>query len=165
MLARTAPWKVAAKEVMNPDVITVRDDMSVQEVAAFLIENQISGAPVEDGEGRLTGVVSYADIARAASDPDVQEPPPTEQEFFRSSWEEAPFSVADLQGMNTTTPGLIVADIMTPRLHTVDGDASISDAARLMLDAHIHRLLVTSDRKVVGILTTFDLLRLLVDEP
>jgi predicted transcriptional regulator len=53
MLARTAPWKVVAKEVMHADVITVRDDMTVQEVAAFLIENQISGAPVEDGEGRL----------------------------------------------------------------------------------------------------------------
>ena len=66
MLPRPAPWMVAAKEVMNPDVITVRDDMTVQEVAAFLTENQISGAPVEDGEGRLVGVVSYADIARAA---------------------------------------------------------------------------------------------------
>lgn len=164
MLSRTAPWKVAARQVMNPDVITVRDDLTVQEAAAFLSENQISGAPVEDGEGRLIGVVSYADIARAASDPNALEPPPAEAEFFTRGWEEAPLSVEDLRGMHVTTPGLVVSDIMTPRLFSISEDAPVSEAARLMLDAHIHRLLVTRDHKVVGILTTFDLLKLLVED-
>ena len=164
MLSRTAPWNVAAKEVMNPDVITVRDDMTVQEVAAFLTENQISGAPVEDAEGRLVGVVSSTDIARAASDPDALEPPPSEPEFFTRGWEEAPLSIEDLRGMHATVPSLIVADIMTPRLHSIGEDATVSEAARMMLDAHIHRLLVKSGHKAVGILTTFDLLRLLVEE-
>src|SRR6266545_2136962 len=134
MLARTAPWNVAAKQVMNPDVITVRDDMSVQEVAAFLTENQISGAPVEDGEGRLVGVVSYADIARATADPNALEPPPPEPEYFMRGWEEAPFSVEDMRGMHIATPGLTVAEIMTPRLHTIHDEASVSAVARLMLD-------------------------------
>lgn len=164
MLSRTAPWKVAAKQVMNPDVITVRDDMTVQEVAAFLTENQISGAPVEDGEGRLIGVVSYTDIARAASDPNALEPPALEPEFFTRGWEEAPLSVEDLRGMHVTVPSLTVAEIMTPRLHSIGEDATVAEAARMMLDAHIHRLLVTSGHKVVGVLTTFDLLRLLVED-
>lgn len=164
MLSRTAPWNVTAKQVMNQDVITVRDHMTVQEVSAFLTENQISGAPVEDGEGRLIGVVSYADIARATADPDALEPPPPEPEFFTRGWEEAPLSAEDLRGMHIATPGLTVAEIMTPRLHSIREDDPVSAAARLMLDAHIHRLLVTKDHKVVGILTTFDLLRLLVDE-
>jgi len=151
------------KTVMNPDVITVRDDMTVQEVAAFLIENQISGAPVEDGEGRLVGVVSYTDIARAASDPGALEPPPAEPEFFTRGWEEAPFSNEEMRGMHASM-GLTVADIMTPKLHMIREEATVSEAARLMLDAHIHRLLITQDHKVVGILTTFDLLKLLVEE-
>ena len=152
------------KAVMNPDVITVRDDLTIQEVAAFLVENQISGAPVEDGEGRLVGVVSYTDIARAASDPDALEPPAAEPEFFARGWEEAPFSNEEIRGLHVTM-GLTVADIMTPKLHTIREEATISEAARLMLDAHIHRLLVTQNHTVVGILTTFDLLKLLVDEP
>ncbi len=164
MLPRPAPWMVAAKEVMNPDVITVRDDMTVQEVAAFLTENQISGAPVEDGEGRLVGVVSYADIARAAADPDALEPPPAEPEFFTRGWEEPPVTLEELRTVHVTTPGLIVADIMTPRLHSVSLETPVTDAARLMLDGHIHRLAVTQDHKAVGILTTFDLLRLLIDD-
>lgn len=164
MLTKTAPWKVMTRQVMNPDVITVRDDMTVQEVAAFLVENQISGAPVEDGEGRLVGVVSYADIARAASDPNALEPPPAEPEFFTRGWEDVPFSNEEMRGVHVTM-GLTVADIMTPKLHTIREEATVSEAARLMLDAHIHRLLVTQDHKVIGILTTFDLLKLLVDVP
>lgn len=161
MLSQTAPWNVAARQVMNPDVITVRDDLTVQEVAAFLTENQISGAPVEDGEGRLVGVVSYADIARAASDPNVLEPPPAEAEFFKRSWEETPFPDQDLRATYVTAPGLVVSDIMTPRLYSISEDVPVSEAARMMLDAHIHRLIVTRDHKAVGILTTFDLLKLL----
>jgi CBS domain-containing protein len=163
VLSRTAPWKVAAKQVMNPDVITVRDDMTVPEAAAFLIENQITGAPVEDGEGRLVGVVSYTDIARAASDPNALEPPLAEPDFFTRGWEEAPFSNEEMRGLHVTA-GLTVADIMTPQLHSIAADASVSEAACLMLEAHIHRLLVTRDHKVVGILTTSDLLKLLVDD-
>jgi CBS domain-containing protein len=155
---------VAAKLVMNPDVITVWDDMTVQEVAAFLTENQISGAPVEDGEGRLVGVVSFTDIARAASDPNTLEPPPSEPEFFTRGWEEAPLSIEDLRGVHATVPSLTVADIMTPRLYSIVEDATVAQAARMMLDAHIHRLVVTQEHKAVGILTTFDLLRLLVPD-
>lgn len=165
MLSQTVPWKVAAGQVMNPDVITVRDDLTVQEAAAFLTENQISGAPVEDGEGRLIGVVSYADIARAASDPNALEPPPVEAEFFKRGWEETPFSDQDLRWMHVTAPGLAVTDIMTPQLYSIPEDAPISEAARMMLDAHIHRLIVTRDHKAVGILTTFDLLKLLLGDP
>jgi len=164
VLPRLAPWKVAAKEVMNPNVITVRDDMTMQEVATFLTENQISGAPVEDGEGRLVGVVSYADIARATSEPGALEPPPAEPELFAHGWEEAPLSIRELEGFHATDPGLAVSDIMTPRLHSIDAETPVTAAARLMLDGHIHRVLVTHDHKLVGILTTFDLLRLLVDD-
>jgi predicted transcriptional regulator len=35
---------------MNRDVLTVRDDMSVAELSEFLLDNEISGAPVADGE-------------------------------------------------------------------------------------------------------------------
>ena len=58
---------ITASDLMNPEVLTVHDDMTVRELAAFLIENEISGAPVADAEERLVGVVSLVDVAAVAS--------------------------------------------------------------------------------------------------
>jgi len=51
------------KTLTNPEVLTVRVDLTVRELAAFLTEKQISGAPVVDGSGRLVGLVSLTDVA------------------------------------------------------------------------------------------------------
>ena len=54
-----------AADVMNTQVLAVRADMTVNELASFLIEHQITGAPVLDRCGRLVGVVSETDLAEA----------------------------------------------------------------------------------------------------
>ncbi len=56
---------ITAADLMNPKVLAVREDMTLRELAAYLIHHQITGAPVEDGGGRLVGVVSTVDIAEA----------------------------------------------------------------------------------------------------
>ena len=56
-----------------------------------------------------------------------------------------------------------VGEIMTPSILAVDEEMPIGKVAAKMIDARIHRLLVTRDRKIVGILSTTDLLGLLVD--
>ncbi len=53
---------------------------------------------------------------------------------------------------------------MTPAIDSVSEDATVSEVASRMLDSHVHRLLVTRDGKPVGIVTTSDLLGLLIDE-
>ena len=58
---------ITASDLMNPEVLTVHTDMTVRELASFLIDNEISGAPVADPEGRLVGVVSVVDIAAVTS--------------------------------------------------------------------------------------------------
>jgi CBS domain-containing protein len=42
-------------------------------------------------------------------------------------------------------------------------DATVSEVARTMLEEHVHRLIVTRAEKVLGIISTSDLLGLLVD--
>jgi CBS domain-containing protein len=51
-----------AKQIMTRDVITVKPTLRVRNLAQLLIKNQISGAPVEDKNGKIVGVVSEADI-------------------------------------------------------------------------------------------------------
>jgi CBS domain-containing protein len=51
-----------AKDIMTRDVITANPTMTVRNLAAILIKNQISGAPVASKNGKIVGVVSEADI-------------------------------------------------------------------------------------------------------
>jgi CBS domain-containing protein len=139
---------ITASDLMNPQVLTVQDDMSVRDLAAFLVDNEISGAPVEDAEGRLVGVVSMTDIAALASG----DPAPSLEEPVLEEEEEE----------EDTDPR--VSDIMTRAVYSVREDATVSEVATTMLKGHLHRLVVTREDQAVGIISTSDLLGLLVGE-
>jgi CBS domain-containing protein len=51
-----------AKDIMTRDIILVKPQMTVKQLAMLLIKNQISGAPVAAEDGKIVGVVSEADI-------------------------------------------------------------------------------------------------------
>lgn len=123
--------QLVAADLMSHDVIAVDPDMTVQELAAFLTDRQITGAPVIDPGGRLVGVVSETDIAEA-----------------------------DLEQAGAQ----LVREIMTPTAYTVPHDTTASEVARTMVTGRIHRLLVTRQGRVVGILTTLDVLKALYDD-
>ncbi|HEX9733945.1 MAG TPA: CBS domain-containing protein [Thermoanaerobaculia bacterium] len=122
---------ITASDLMNPAVLVVGDDLSLRDLAAFLAENEITGAPVENGSGELVGVVSMVDVARAVAAGETAKR---------------------------------VADVMTPEVYHVTEDATVSEIASLMIDHHLHRLLVTRDDEPVGIISTSDLLGLLIDD-
>src|SRR5690242_6865712 len=68
---RHHPWRrsgameenpMTAKDIMTSDVITLSPAATVKEAANLLTRQQISGAPVLDGRGRIVGILSEADI-------------------------------------------------------------------------------------------------------
>jgi CBS domain-containing protein len=147
-----------AADVMNTQVLAVRPDTSVKELSSFLIENQISGAPVLDAQGRLVGVVSLTDIVESESE--GADPTGSDSEVhFAGRWQRE--ERVALGGMHLETAGLLVRDIMTPTAFTVPHDTPIPKVARTMVAGRIHRLLVTREQRVVGIVTSLDLLKLL----
>ena len=150
---------ITASDLMNPEVLTVRDEMSVRDLASFLIENEISGAPVADAEGRLVGVVSLVDVAAIASGVDRRQG--DGYGFFGPDWDDG-LDEEDMEDLDQD--GLRVADIMTPQIFSVTEDATVSQIASMMLKGHLHRLLVTREDRAIGIITTSDLLGLLVGE-
>jgi CBS domain-containing protein len=155
---------LVARDVMNPEILAVRDDSSVTELAEFLTDNEISGAPVEDAQGRLVGVVSLTDLAAAVSG-QREEAPPAERpgpSSYLKSWDDR-FNPEDLAGLRVGAVEATVGEIMTPSIFAVDEETPISKVAERMIHSHVHRLLVTRDQKVVGIVTTSDLLGLLVE--
>lgn len=152
--------KITAEQIMNPEVMTVRDDLTVAELAAFLIDQEISGAPVEDDRGNLVGVVSLSDIVRVASSGGSRYAPEHDPSFYVRGWEES-VEAEDLESLHFDDEGLLVRDIMTPSVFSVEASTPVREVARSMMDSHLHRLLVVRDGRVVGILSTSDMLGLL----
>ena len=58
-----------------------------------------------------------------------------------------------------------ISTIMTDKVYTIAEDDEVGTAARLMRSHQIHHVVVTYDQKVVGMLSTFDLLKLVEDQP
>jgi CBS domain-containing protein len=161
-LARNSNRKVTAGDVMNPSVITVRDDLTVQEVAALLTEKEITGAPVTNPRGKLVGVVSVTDIAENAAEGADFSPGGNATRLGRHDLE-GRASRGELRDLHLDNAGLPVRDIMTPTVFTVPESTPVSKLAKTMISGRIHRLLVTRRGRIVGIVTALDLLKLLVD--
>ena len=154
---------ITAADLMNPRVLTVGADLTVRELANVLVENEISGAPVEDRSGKLVGVVSLTDIAAALAE-DEEEAEGERGDFFLSEWEDDGMSREEIEELGLDEAELTVAEIMTPEVFTVREDTPVSEIAEAMIQNHVHRILVTREDRVVGIISTSDLLGLLVAE-
>jgi CBS domain-containing protein len=55
---------LSASDVMVKDVITVTESTPLKDVARMFVEKKITGAPVVNAQGELTGVISETDIIR-----------------------------------------------------------------------------------------------------
>jgi CBS domain-containing protein len=152
--------EMIAAEVMSRDVLSVDADMTVQELASFLTENQITGAPVLDRRGRLVGVVSKTDLAEAELERSQSIDHGGDAAFDVRGFDDDAES-GEMWGMHLEPTDLTVRDIMTPTAYTVPHDTTVKELARTMVTGRIHRLLVTRDSHVVGIVTSLDLLKLL----
>ena len=149
------------EDLMNPDIMTVADDMTTDELARYLTEREISGAPVVDSQGHLIGVVSMTDIGRTvAESSDVESS--RGSDFYRDI--AADLTLEDLGQRYVEERAITVRDVMTPVIHQVPVTASVAEAARIMVDRHIHRLIVTQGKEPVGIITSLDLLKTVAEQ-
>lgn len=147
--------KQRAGDVMSRNVITVSDDMGVEELARFLTQRGISGAPVTDGEGKLVGVVSVTDIARVTGE-------------LRATWQaqstlyhyEYSLGADDFENLTVESySDRSVRDIMTKMVFDTDVDSTLAEVADIMVRGRIHRVFVVEDKKVVGVISALDLLQ------
>ncbi len=147
---------------MTPEVLSIGDSATLPELANFLLENEISGAVVVNADGEPVGVVSFSDLAESSTPPGeaVQSQVAA---FFTEDWRDS-FDEFDVRQMRVEDEAAQVGDIMTADIVSIEAEARIPDVARLLLDSHLHRVLVKQNDAFVGIITTSDLLGLLVDE-
>jgi CBS domain-containing protein len=151
-----------AKDIMTRNVLRVREDMTIHELATFLTEHEITGAPVENDQGKLVGVVSVWDLALIEAERATIDVEHTNTNLFPGL--KRKLNREDAQNLHVEDEGLLVKDIMTPVAYTIPEDTAVPEIAKTMVAGRVHRLIVTRDNHMVGIVTTMDLLKLLVDK-
>lgn len=136
---------------MHPNVICLAPDTTVREAEARLADRHVGGAPVVDADGRILGIVSQTDLARHVSRR------VSEVEAGRFYTDEEDFQ--EIGGQATDLGTTPVEKVMSRQVWSVGRNDGVGSAAKLMREHRIHRVLVTEQERLVGILTSLDLLR------
>ena len=154
---------MTVSDVMQREVLAVDAGWSLEELADFLVDNSISGAPVVAEDNELVGVVSLTDIVRQNR---LQEHGSGAQDthdvyLFELDRQMGKDELRELH-IQYETP-VMVRDIMTPMIFSVNEDTSVQAVAETMLKGRIHRVFVTRDNRLNGIITALDMLKIIRD--
>jgi len=127
---------------MSQPVITVTPETSIKSAAQLLVEHGISGLPVVNSKGRLVGIVSEADLISIEARPD-------------------PRSQATPLAPTAGSTPRNVAEVMTRDVVVVSAKSEVAQAARTLLNSDVKRVPVMNGRRVVGIVSRRDLVKVI----
>jgi CBS domain-containing protein len=125
-------------DLMTIDPIAIAPQARIEDAERLMELYDVTGLPVVEDNGTLLGVISQTDLLRGAGDV--------------NSVVRRRFS------------GLRVADVMSSPAITVDMTTPLAEAARLMRDEKIHRVVAISDTgHAIGVLSSMDFVTLYAD--
>jgi CBS domain-containing protein len=132
-MAREREAETLVIDLMANDPIVVAAELPVAKVAEVLTDYDIGGLPVVDSRGHLIGVVSQTDLL--------------------AHWASA--------GGSSESDALLARDVMSQPAVTIPGSASLRDAAQLMMERHLARLVVVGDDSdiALGVISDSDVVR------
>jgi CBS domain-containing protein len=153
-----------ASDVMQTDVRTVGPELSLAELDRAFLEDRVSGFPVVQ-EGRLVGLVCRSDVVRQLGvEQSVAE---TISDYYRdvggTGAEPAETLDSIARQVGARIEALRVKDVMTHELITVSPADPLQEVARCLVEHGIHRLPIVDAGRLVGILTSLDLVRLIAE--
>jgi CBS domain-containing protein len=135
-------------DVMTREVVTVTEQTPFTEMVRLMAVHKISALPVVSGTGWVVGIVSEADLLRKE---EYQADDDADSWLERRRQREARAKAA----------GRTAAAVMSTPVITIDPDATVVMAAKLLARHGIKRLPVVDERhRLVGIVSRADLLRL-----
>jgi len=143
-----------AKDIMTKDVLTVKPDMSIRDLADFLVKNNISGVPLVDDKGSIIGIVTENDLIRQNVPLHIPTVVTILDSFFYLNspkhFEE------ELSHMVAAT----VKELCTKNVVTVEKETPIKKIANIMESGKAgHLLPVVEKGKLVGIIGKADLVK------
>jgi CBS domain-containing protein len=134
-----------ASDIMKTDVVTVTPEMSVEELGRLFMDKDISGAPVVDAEGTLSGIVTENDLIRRNRRFHI----PTLLRIFDAfiPMEGSRSIEKEIKEISAAT----VKDICSKEVITINEDTSLEEIATVMSEKKVHMLPVLREGKLVGI--------------
>lgn len=129
-------------QVMKAPVITAKPQDTAVDLGHLARRHQIRHFPVVEGD-KLVGIVTDRTIREATTSPRI-------------------FQL--LLDLLATVDRVRVEEIINPNVITGPPDMPLPEAAKLMLERKIGCLPVVKDGKLIGIVTTADVLGALVDQ-
>jgi CBS domain-containing protein len=155
-----------AADVMQRDVITVGPAETIREAMSQMIENRVSGLAVLDHNDHCVGVISAADILALEyeqaerADDEVEERVGSYFNPEAQEWENM-----RVGGVVDQLPELKVREVMSRSVVSVPPQAPLDSVAELMLDKHVHRVLVVDNKCFLhGLISALDFVRLYVGD-
>ncbi len=134
--------RYTVSDVMTHTAIAIGREASYKEIVELLHEWKVSAVPVLEGEGRVVGVVSEADLLP--------------KEEFRREEPRLPEQLDEA----SKAGGVLAEDLMSAPAITIHPDATTAEAARIMAHQHVKRLPVVNRLGMLeGVVSRSDLLK------
>lgn len=143
-----------AQDIMEREVVTVKEHDRLEEAAKVLLDNKISGVPVVNNDQRVVGIITEGDLIYQAKKLRV----PAFMEILGGVFYfDDPGKIEqDLRKMVAVR----VSEVMSSDIISVEEDTPVEDIATLMVEKGINRVpVINKDMKLVGIISRQDLVR------
>jgi CBS domain-containing protein len=136
---------------MARDVVQLTAEQTMSSAATLLSRHGVSAAPVVDKDGSCIGILSATDFVRRES-AKHQEVPDDRKEVRGTSRRAAEGAVAE-----------VVGAYMSPAVQSIAAASPLLAAAKVMDCQHVHRLVVLSGERPIGVVSTMDIVAALLN--
>lgn len=153
---------ILATQVMRRSVQTVPPSMTLPDLEHAFVQSGVSAFPVVEGD-QLLGVVSRSDIV---SQLDLERRTAQRtSDFFtdeNDEFHEVPLETTEqiTERVGDRMENLTVADVMNRQTIAARPDQPLRLIAELMIEHSIHRVLITLEGRLLGVVSTSDFVRL-----
>jgi CBS domain-containing protein len=130
---RTVADNVPVTEIMSQHVVCAFPDLPLDTLIEVMVRERLGSMPVVDERGHPVGMVTKLDI------------------------------VEQLVVPNQRGVAPLVAEVMMPLAITLEDNATVAHAAALMASEDMHHVMIVSDRRLVGVVSTMDVTRWLAN--
>jgi CBS domain-containing protein len=146
--------------IMDTDTPSVSPEDTVESVLRVMRDNDLPGVPVVNEGGRCVGIITEADLVMAGEHADLHLP--HYFELFGGFVFLEPLGHFEERLRKATAA--LARDLMTEDPVTIESDAGVQEAARMISRSKHNRLPVVEHGRLVGVVTRVDVLEALTRE-